>query len=79
MAPRQRANHEKNGRKVRAKRKGYQIRIKTFARELRKNKVSTPEIKKKIKEVFNLDVPNSTLSTWFNDRNMAIVANMPEE
>ena len=79
MAPKQKANHAKKGRKVRPKRKGYQIRIKTFARELRKNKVSNTEIKKKIKEVFNLDVPNSTLSTWFNDRNMAIVANMPEE
>ena len=79
MAPRQKANHAKKGRKGRPKRTGYQIRIKTFARELRKNKVSNPEIKKKIKEIYNMDVPDSTLSTWFNAKNMAIAANMPED
>ena len=79
MAPRQRANHEKNGRKVRGKRKGYQIRIKTFARQMRKDKLSNAEIKKKIKEMYNMDVPDSTLSTWWNTRNMQIVANMAED
>merc|ERR1712120_72364 len=70
---------KQKGRKVRARRKGYQIRVKTFARQLRKDKLSNPEIKKKIKDIYNIDVPDSTLSTWFNAKNMAIAANMPED
>ena len=79
MAPRQRTNNEKKGRKVRARRKGYTLRLKNFARQLRKDKLSNAQIKKKIKDAFHIDVPDSTLSTWFNAKNMAIAANMPED
>ena len=68
------------GRKVKATRKGYPIKIKTFARALKTHdKLTNSQIRKKIKEIYGIDVPSSTLSTWWNARNMQIVANMPQD
>ena len=80
MAPRKKTKKEKKGRKVKARRTGYPMRVKTFARQLRTHdKLTNSQIKKKLKDSYHIDVPDSTLSTWFNARNMAIVANMPED
>ena len=80
MAPTKKNKTANKGRKVKATRKGYPIKIKTFARQLKTfDKLSNSQIKKKIKEKFGMNVPSSTLSTWWNAKNMQIVANMPQD
>ena len=80
MAPRKKKAPAKTGRKVKATRKGYSMKIKTLARALKKqDKLTNSQIKKKLKESYHIDIPDSTLSTWWNTRNMQIVANMAED
>ena len=68
------------GRKVKLRRKNYSLKMKTFARQLKTiDKLSLSQIKKKFKEKFGVDVPSSTLSTWWNTQNMQVVANMPQD
>ena len=80
MAPTKKPHNAKKGRKVKATRKGYPMNIKTFARTLKTHdKLTNSQIRKKIKEIHGIDVPSSTLATWWNARNLEIAANMPEE
>ena len=68
------------GKKGPAQRKGYSLKIKTYARKLYTiDKLKHSEISKKIYKKFNINVPASTLSTWYDNKNMEKVANIPED
>ena len=80
MAPVKKPHNAQKARKVRATRKGYTMAMKTFARSLKTHdKLTNSQIKIKLKERYGIDVPPSTLATWWNPRNLAIAANIPEE
>ena len=79
MPPKRKAT-AKTDRKVRAKQKSYSIKIKTLARAWRRDdKLTNAQIKKKLKELYNIDIPDSTLSTWWCPKNLEIVANLAED
>ena len=79
MAPKRKAT-AKTGRKVKAIQKGYSMKMKTLARAWKfVDKLTNSQIKKKFKELYNIDIPDSTLSTWWCPKNMEIVANMAED
>ena len=79
MAPKRKAT-AKTDKKVRAKRKSYSIKIKTLARAWRRDdKLTNAQIKKKLKQLHNIDIPDSTLSTWWCPKNLEIVANLAED
>ena len=86
MAPTNKSNNAKNiqpankGRKVKRRRTKYPLKMKTFARQLKMiDKLSLKEIKQKIKERFYVDVPCSTISTWYNTHNLEVAANLPQD
>ena len=80
MAPIKRKMMAKKGRKVKARRAGYPMKIKTYARQLRTiDKLSNAKIRKKLKEKFGIDVPASTVSTWYDKKNMGKLANISED
>ena len=57
------------GKKGPAQRKGYSLKIKTYARKLYTiDKLKHSEIRKKVNKKFNINVPASTLSTWYTKK-----------
>ena len=79
MAPKRKAT-AKTDRKVRASWNSYSIKIKTLARAWRRDdKLTNAQIKKKLKQLYNIDIPDSTLSTWWCPKNLEIVANLAED
>ena len=70
----------KPGRKVKLKRKSYPLDLKTTVIAWKKvDKMKTSEIQKRLKDLYNLDVADSTLSTWWNPKNLAKVGNMSSD
>ena len=70
----------KDGRKVKLKRKSYPFDLKsTVIAWHMVDKMKTAEIQKKLKELYNMEVSNSTLSTWWNPANLAKRANMSQD
>ena len=64
----------KGGRKVKLKRKSYPFDLKTTVIAWKTvDKMKTSEIQKKLKELYNMEVSSSTLSTWWNPANLAKV------
>ena len=58
----------KPGRKVKLKRKSYSLQLKATAIAWKKiDKLKNSEIRKKLKDLYDLDVPDSTLSTWLTE------------
>ena len=53
------------------KRQTYTVEQKTFARVLKKEGKEPSEIIKRFKEKYGVEVKPSTMSTWYNDKNMA--------
>ena len=79
MPPKRKAT-AKTDKKVRANRNSYSIRIKTLARAWRRDdKLTNAQIKKKLKQLYNIDIPDSTLSTWWCPKNLEIVTNLAED
>ena len=52
-------------------RQTYTVEQKTFARVLKKEGKEPSEIIKRFKEKYGVEVKPSTMSTWYNDKNMA--------
>ena len=70
----------KPGRKVKVKRQSYSIKLKTTAIAWKKqDKLKNSEIKKKLKLLYDLDVADSTLSTWWSPTNLEKVGNMASD
>ena len=70
----------KNDRKVPAKLQSYSIRLKTLAIAWkREDKMTTSQIKKKTKELYQRDVPDSTLATWWCPKNLLVVDSLPPD
>ena len=70
----------KQGRKVKLTRQSFSLDIKSKARAWKVEDGMKPgAIRKKLKDEYNLDVPRSTLSTWWNAETMARVGNIASD
>ena len=70
----------KPGRKVKLTQKSFTLEIKAKERAWKLvDGMKTTAIKKKLKDEYGLDVPRSTLSTWWNSETMAQVGNIASD